>query len=87
MSGPRTDDGERRVVLPHVRGRARLLLGMVLATVRGCWSRSGVGARAALATSGVANVNSTVWLLAGSLSWWRLVVATVASVASSWSGS
>jgi hypothetical protein len=36
---------------------------------------------AALATSAVATINSTVWLLASSLSWWRLVVATVASVA------
>jgi hypothetical protein len=36
---------------------------------------------AALATGAIATINSTVWLLAGSLSWWRLVVATVASVA------
>jgi hypothetical protein len=36
---------------------------------------------AALATGAVATINSTVWLLAGSLSTWRLVVATVASVA------
>jgi hypothetical protein len=36
---------------------------------------------AALATGAVATVNSTVWLLAGSLSWWRLVVATIASIA------
>ena len=36
---------------------------------------------AALATGAVATINSTVWLLAGSLSWWRLIVATVASVA------
>jgi hypothetical protein len=36
---------------------------------------------AALATGAVATINSTVWLLAGSLSWWRLVVATIASVA------
>ena len=35
---------------------------------------------AALATGAVATINSTVWLLAGSLSWWRLVVATIASV-------
>jgi hypothetical protein len=28
-----------------------------------------------------ARINSTVWLLAGSLSWWRLVVATTASIA------
>ncbi len=36
---------------------------------------------AALATGAVATINSTVWLLAGSLSWWRLMVATIASVA------
>jgi small-conductance mechanosensitive channel len=36
---------------------------------------------AALATAAVATINATVWLLAGSLSWWRLVVATVASIA------
>jgi hypothetical protein len=35
---------------------------------------------AALATGAVATVNSTMWLLADSLSWWRLVVATIASV-------
>jgi hypothetical protein len=36
---------------------------------------------AALATGAVATINSTVWLLAGSLSWWRLMVASIASVA------
>jgi hypothetical protein len=36
---------------------------------------------AALATGAIATINSTVWLLAGSLSWWRLLVATIASVA------
>jgi hypothetical protein len=36
---------------------------------------------AALATGAVATINSTVWLLAGSLSWWRLTIATVASIA------
>jgi small-conductance mechanosensitive channel len=36
---------------------------------------------AALATAAVATINATVWLLAGSLSWWRLVVATIASIA------
>jgi hypothetical protein len=35
---------------------------------------------AALATGAVSTVNSTVWMLAGSLSWWRLVVATIVSV-------
>ena len=36
---------------------------------------------AALATGAVATINSTVWLLAGTMPWWRLVVATVASIA------
>jgi hypothetical protein len=36
---------------------------------------------AALATGAVSTVNSTLWLLAGSLSWWRLLVATIASIA------
>jgi hypothetical protein len=36
---------------------------------------------AALATGAVATINSTVWLLAGSLSSWRLVVATIGSIA------
>jgi hypothetical protein len=36
---------------------------------------------AALATGAIATINSTVWLLAGSLSWWRLVIATIASIA------
>ncbi len=35
---------------------------------------------AALATGAVATINSSVWLVAGSLSRWRLVVATIASV-------
>jgi hypothetical protein len=74
--------GERRVALPKLRGRWRLLLGMVLANrpwllVPGLKS----ALVAALATGAVATVNSTVWLLAGSLSWWRLVVATAASIA------
>jgi hypothetical protein len=75
-------DHEHRVALPHQRGRWRLLLGMVLANrpwllVPGLKS----ALVAALATGAVATINSTVWLLAGSLSWWRLVVATIASVA------
>ena len=81
MADPSVND-EQRVVLPHLRGRWRLLLGMVLANrpwllVPGLKS----ALVAALATGAVATINSTVWLLAGSLSWWRLVVATVASVA------
>jgi hypothetical protein len=73
---------EHRVALPHLSGRWRLLLGMVLANrpwllVPGLKS----ALVAALATGAVATINSTVWLLAGSLSWWRLAVATIASVA------
>jgi hypothetical protein len=81
MSDP-TVAQERRVDLPPVLGRGRLLMGMVLANrpwllVPGLKS----GLVAALATGAVATINSTVWLLAGSLSWWRLVVATAASIA------
>lgn len=36
---------------------------------------------AALTTGAIATINSTVWLIAGSLSWWRLLVAMVASIA------
>jgi hypothetical protein len=36
---------------------------------------------AALTTGAIATINSTVWLLAGSLSSWRLTVATVVSIA------
>ena len=73
---------EHRVPLPRISGRWRLLLGMVLANrpwllVPGLKS----ALVAALATGAVATINSTVWRLAGSLSWWRLVVAMVASVA------
>jgi hypothetical protein len=71
-----------RVSLPRRRGRLRVLLGMVLANrpwllVPGLKSAM----VAALATGAIATINSTVWLLAGSLSAWRLVVATVASIA------
>jgi hypothetical protein len=81
MADPSTED-EHRVALPHVRGPWRLLLGMVLANrpwllVPGLKS----ALVAALATGAVATINSTVWLLASSLSWWRLVVATVLSIA------
>jgi hypothetical protein len=73
---------EHRVTLPRIRGRWRLLMGMVLANrpwllVPGLKS----ALVAALATGAVATVNSTVWMLAGSLSWWRLVTATVVSIA------
>ncbi|MDQ1395939.1 MAG: hypothetical protein QOG64_1198 [Acidimicrobiaceae bacterium] len=80
MADP-TTAGEQRVALPRRRGRWRLLVGMVLANrpwllVPGLKS----ALVAALATGAVATINSTVWLLASSLSWWRLAVATVASV-------
>jgi hypothetical protein len=80
MADPNTE-GAQRIALPHVRGRGRLLLGMVLANrpwllVPGLKSAM----VAALATGVVATVNSSVWLLADSLSWWRLVVATIASI-------
>jgi hypothetical protein len=81
MAAADTEDGHR-VALPHLRGHWRLLGGMVLANrpwllVPGLKS----ALVAALATGAVATINSTVWLLADSLSWWRLVVATIASVA------
>jgi hypothetical protein len=81
MAGPAPRDGHR-VALPRLGGRWRLLLGMVLANrpwllVPGLKS----ALVAALATGAIATVNSTVWLLAGSLSWWRLLVATIASIA------
>jgi hypothetical protein len=81
MADSNTND-EQRVTLPRARGRWRLLLGMVLANrpwllVPGLKS----ALVAALTTGAVATINSTVWLLAASLSWWRLVIATIASVA------
>ncbi|MFD7024412.1 hypothetical protein [Promicromonospora sukumoe] len=80
MAEPGEQD-EQRVVLPRVRGRWRLLVGMVLANrpwllVPGLKS----ALVAALATGAVATINSTVWVLADSMSWWRLVIASLASV-------
>ncbi len=80
MADP-TAEEEQRVPLPRRSGRWRLLFGMVLANrpwllVPGLKS----ALVAALATGAIATINSTVWLLADSLSWWRLVVATIASV-------
>ncbi|WGL50620.1 hypothetical protein P5P86_11660 [Nocardioides sp. BP30] len=73
---------ERRVAMPRRRGHGRLLLGMVLANrpwllVPGLKS----ALVAALTTGAIATINSTMWLLAGSLSWWRLAIATVTSIA------
>ena len=81
MADPTSQD-EHRVPLPRVTGRWRLLSGMVLANrpwllVPGLKS----ALVAALATGAVATINSTVWQLATSLSWWRLAIATIASVA------
>jgi hypothetical protein len=75
-------DGEHRVALPPGLGRWRVLKGMVLANrpwllVPGLKS----ALVAALATGAVATINATVWLLAASLSWWRLVISTVGSIA------
>ena len=72
---------QHRVPLPRLSGRWRLLLGMVLANrpwllVPGLKS----ALVAALATGAIATINSTVWVLADSMSWWRLLVATIASV-------
>ena len=73
--------GECRVPLPRLTGRLRLIAGMVMANrpwllVPGLKS----ALVAALTTGAIATINSTVWLLAGSLAWWRLVLATVASI-------
>ena len=72
---------EERVPLPGLSGRGRVLAGMVLAN-RPWLLASGLKSAlvAALATGAVATVDSTVWLLAGSLSGWRLGVATIASI-------
>ena len=77
-----TSQEQLHLPLPRTTGRWRLLLGMVLANrpwllVPGLKS----ALVAALATGAVATINSTVWQLALSLSWWRLTFATVASIA------
>jgi len=67
MSDP--DTSEHGVALPHLRGRWRLLQGMVLANRP--WllvPRLKSALVAALATGAVATINTSVWLVAGSLS-------------------
>jgi hypothetical protein len=81
MADP-TSGGSCRVPLPRRSGRWRLLTGMVLANrpwllVPGLKS----ALVAALTTGAIATINSTVWMLAGSLSWWRLLIAAIASIA------
>ena len=81
MADPAAEESQR-IALPRLSGRWRLLLGMVLANrpwllVPGLKS----ALVAAITTGAIATINSTVWLLAGSLSWWRLVVAMIASLA------
>jgi len=73
---------EQRVALPGLSGRGRVLLGMVLAN-RPWLLAAGLksGLVAALATGAVATIEPTIWLLADSLSGWRLAAATVASIA------
>ncbi|WP_395695202.1 hypothetical protein [Nocardioides sp.] len=75
-------DVDSRVVLPRWSGHWRLLLGMVLAN-RPWLLLPGLKSAlvAALTTGAIATINSTMWLLAGSLSPWRLVAATIASIA------
>lgn len=81
MAAPASPD-EQRVPMPGLIAGWRVLVGMVLAN-RPWLLATGLKAAlvAALATGAVATVDSTVWMLAASLSGWRLGVATVVSIA------
>lgn len=72
---------ERRLPLPGLSARGRVLLGMVLAN-RPWLLAAGLKSAlvAALATGAVATIEPTVWSLASSLSGWRLAAATLASI-------
>src|SRR3954452_1902211 len=80
MADP-TSESDRRVPLPRRSGHWPPFPGIGLAN-RPWLLVPGLKTAlvAALTTGAIATINSTVWLLAGSLSWWRLVVATIASV-------
>ncbi|WOQ69166.1 hypothetical protein RYJ27_10730 [Microbacterium limosum] len=81
MSEPASPE-EQRLPLPGLSARGRVLLGMVIAN-RPWLLATGLKSAlvAALATGAVATIEPTVWLLAASLSGWRLAAATIASIA------
>lgn len=80
MAEPASPD-EQRLPLPGLSGRGRVLLGMVLAN-RPWLLAAGLKSAlvAALATGAVATIEPTFWLLADSMSGWRLWIATIASI-------
>ncbi|WP_372469302.1 hypothetical protein ACCO44_08925 [Microbacterium maritypicum] len=81
MAEPASSE-EKRLPLPRLSARGRVLLGMVLAN-RPWLLAAGLKSAlvAALATGAVATIEPTVWSLAISLSGWRLAAATLASIA------
>jgi hypothetical protein len=81
--GPTAEDEatDHRFVAPGIWGRLRLLAGMVRTNQP--WKLVpglSKALAAALATGAIATVNSTVWLLADSLSMTRLAIAMVGSL-------